>query len=132
MKLMLKGLSAITLSFGIATAFATPPTYLTTYNHADKDSRAFIDGTVPSPDILKPRKAPYTKLWNIVRLACQGHTTKDKKCKAVIKMDPNDKAIVVGTLTMNLDTGDITPISVSGNGYTIKVLGAGEVEITKD
>lgn len=129
MKFMLKSLSAITLCLSAATAFASP-VYLTTHNYTNEESNAFIAGT-PSP---YPTKANSTRqiYWNMVRIACYGHTT-NGKCSAVVKMATDTaEPIVLGTVSMELVSGDITPKVVSGNGYTLTVNGPGETSITKD
>lgn len=129
MNLMLKTLSAITLSLSTAVAFATPA-YLVTHNNTSEESNAYIAG-VPSPYPTKA-KATGKVLWNMVRIACYNHT-KDGKCSAVIKMATNtSNPIVLGTVSMELATGDITPKSLTSNGYTIAVNGPGETTITKN
>ena len=128
MKLMLKSLSAITLSLSVITAFASPD-YLVTHNNTNEESNAFIAGT-PSP---YPTSAHSTRkvYWNMVRLACYGHTT-DGKCSAVIKMATNSNPIVIGSVSMDLATGDINPKRLSANGYTLIVNGPGETTLSKD
>jgi hypothetical protein len=130
MKFMLKGLSAMALSFSVATAFAVP-THLVTHNNTNEESNAFIAGTIPSP---YPTGAHSTRkvYWNMVRLACYGHVV-DGRCPALIKMATNtSNPIVIGTVSMNLESGDITPKKLSSNGYTLTVNGPGESTISKD
>lgn len=129
MNSMLKSITAIALGLSSATALAIP-NYLTTHNLTTSESNAFIDGTIPSP---YPTVANSTRdvYWNLVRLACYGHTT-NGRCSALIKMDTNKAtAISVGTLSMNIESGDISPKQITNNGYTITVNGPGEVTITK-
>jgi len=129
MKLMLKSLSAITLSLSAVVAFASPVN-LTTHNLTNEESNAFIAGA-PSP-YPTPAHSKRQVLWNLVRIACHGHTT-GNKCSAVVKMATNTaNPIVVGTLSMDLVTGDISPKEISAKGYTITVNGLGETTITKD
>ena len=65
-------------------------------------------------------------------MACFGHTV-NGTCSAVVKMSTNTaNPVTVGTVTMNLDTGDITPKQLSANGYTIIVNGPGETTISAD
>jgi hypothetical protein len=67
-----------------------------------------------------------------VRIACFGHTV-DGKCAALIKMATNtDSPITVGTVMMDISTGDISPKQVSGNGFTIIVNGPAETTVSKD
>ena len=130
MKLMLRSLSAITLSLSSIVVFAIPPAHLITHNKTEHESNAYIENA-PSP---YPTRAGKTNkvLWNLVRMACYGHT-KGNKCSAVIKMASNTKhPIVLGTVTMDLDSGDITPKILSANGYTATVTSLGTTVITKD
>ncbi|MFT4059569.1 MAG: hypothetical protein QM652_08485 [Legionella sp.] len=128
MNLLIKSISAIALSLSVVTAFAAP-VYLTTHNNTNQESNAFIAG-VPS---IYPTPANNTKqvYWNLVKIACHGHTN-GKNCPAVIKMATNTaNPIEVGTVTMNLDSGDISPKTISKNGYTLIVNGPGEATIIK-
>ena len=43
-----------------------------------------------------------------------------------------DTPIKIGTLAMDVDTGDITPKQLSANGYTITVNGPGETTLSTD
>jgi hypothetical protein len=129
MNLLFKSLSAITLSLSAVTTFATPA-FLTTYNNTNEESNAYVAGA-PSiyPTAAHSKREVY---WNLVKLACYGHTT-GKNCPAVVKMATNTaNPIEIGTLSMNLDTGDITPKQISNNGYTITVTGLAETTITKN
>lgn len=130
MKLMLKCSSAIALCLAAATALAAPA-YLTTHNNTDVESNAYVAGTIPSP---YPTSAHSTRqvYWTMVRMACYGHTT-NGVCAASIKMATNtNNPIELGTLFMDLESGDITPKSLSKNGYTMTVTGPGEASINKD
>ncbi|KTD67316.1 MULTISPECIES: hypothetical protein [Legionella] len=128
MNLIFKGFSAIALSLSAVTAFASPA-YLITHNKTPEESNAYIAG-VPSayPTAGNSTQKVY---WNLVKLACYGHTT-GKECSAIIKMATNtSNPIEVGEVKMNLDTGDISPKFLSKNGYTLTVNGAGEATIEK-
>lgn len=130
MNFMLKSISAIAFCLSTATAIATPD-YLTTHNNTNEESNAYVAGSIPS---VYPTKAHTTNqvYWNLVRMACYGHTTNDK-CPALIKMATNTShPIEIGTVTMNLKTGEITPKQISANGYTMFVNGPGEATINKD
>ncbi len=130
MKLMLKSLSAIALNLVAATALAGPA-FLTTHNNTDEESNAYVAGTIPSP-YSTPAHTTRQVYWNMVRLACYGHTT-NGKCSALIKVATNtDNPIDIGTVTMDLDTGDITPKQLSSNGYSIVINGPGEATINKN
>lgn len=126
----IKNLCAITLGLGVTAAFASPA-YLITHNKTNEESNAYIDGTIASP---YPTAANSTRqiYWNLVRMACYGHST-GNKCSAVIKMASNTtNPITLGTVTMDLVSGDITPKTLTSNGYTITVVGLAETTITKN
>jgi hypothetical protein len=129
MNLLFKSISAIALSLSAVTSFAAPA-YLITHNNTSEESNAFIAG---APSIY-PTPANSTKqvYWNLVKIACYGHTS-GKTCPAVIKMATNTaNPIELGTVSMNLDTGDISPKVFSSNGYTFIVNGPGEATIVKN
>ncbi|KTD03388.1 hypothetical protein OQJ19_00845 [Fluoribacter gormanii] len=128
MNLIFKGISAVALSISALTAFASP-TYLITHNNTPEESNAYIAG-VPSA-YPTPANSTQKVYWNLVKLACYGHTT-GKQCSAVIKMATNtSNPIEVGEVRMDLDTGDITPKFLSKNGYNLTINGPGEATITK-
>ena len=130
MKLMLKSLSAIALNLVAATALAAPA-YLRTHNNTNEESNAFVAGTIPSP-YSTPAHSTRQVYWNMVRMACYGHTT-NGKCTALIKVATNTaNPIDIGTVTMDLDTGDITPKQISNQGHSIIINGPGEATINKD
>jgi hypothetical protein len=129
MNLFAKSLSAVALSLSAITSFAAPA-YLITHNNTSEESNAFVAG---APSIYPT--APYSTrkvYWNLVKLACHGHTT-NGRCPAVIKMATNtSNPIVVGTVEMEVSTGEIYPKQITGNGYTVTVNGPGESTISKN
>jgi hypothetical protein len=130
MKLLQRTLAAITLTLSATTVLAKPE-YLITHNNTNEESNAFIAGSIPSPH---PTAAHSTRkvYWNLVRLACYGHTT-DGKCSALIRMATNTpNPIDIGYVHMDLVSGDITPKQFSAQGYTFTVNGLGEATIDKD
>ncbi|MFI4919025.1 MAG: hypothetical protein ACHP65_05665 [Legionellales bacterium] len=130
MKLLLKSVTAIVLSLSTLTALAAP-TYLTTHNNTGVESNAFIAGS-PSP-YPTPANATRQVYWNLVRLACWGHTTADGQCSAMIKMATNTaNPIEIGTVYLTVATGEINPKQLSNNGYTFVVNNIGETTITKN
>ena len=131
MKFNLKSLTAVAVAFCSISAFAAQPVYLTTHNNTDVESNAFVDGNIPSP---YPTAANSTRkiAWNMVRIACFGHTS-NGKCSAMVKMATNTpNPVNLGFVSMELDSGDISPKVMSANGYTLTVNGPGEVTLTKD
>lgn len=130
MNLVLKSLSALTLSLTAAATFAFPAN-LVTHNESDLESNAFIAGYIPSP---YPTAAYSTRdvSWNMVRIACYGHTT-NGQCQALIKLGTNtEQPIELGYLTLNLSTGEINPKQISNGGYTLTVNGLAETTISKN
>ncbi|MDR3502044.1 MAG: hypothetical protein P4L79_05615 [Legionella sp.] len=129
MNLIAKSLSAVALSLSAITSFAAPA-YLITHNNTNEESNAFVAG---APSIYPTAPHSTRKVyWNLVKLACHGHTT-NGKCPAVIKMATNTaNPIVVGTVEMELSTGEINPKQIVGNGYTLTVTGPGEASISKN
>lgn len=132
MKQFIKTMLVMTLGL-TSTALIASPRQLITHNLTDVESNAFIAGTIPSQH---PTKAfsDSKVVWTEVRMACFGHTV-NGKCSALIKMStgPNDgEPIDLGTVTLDLNTGLITPSTISANGYTLTVNGPGETTLTKN
>jgi len=121
-------LVAVSLSLWVAYAIAAPPKQLITHNNTDVESNAYIAGTIPSQNPTKPH-SDNKVLWTAVRMACFGHLD-NKKCLAVIKMATNTATPVdIGTVSVDVDTGEITPKFLSANGYTMTVNGPGETTL---
>ncbi|ARB91724.1 hypothetical protein [Legionella longbeachae] len=128
MNLIFKGFSAVLLSLGAATTFAAPE-YLTTHNNTSEESNAYIAGA-PS---LYPTPANTTKkvFWNLVKMACYGHTT-NGKCSASIKMATNTPdPIDIADVTLDLNSGTITVVKQKNYNYTFTINGPGEATIDK-
>lgn len=120
------------LSCFIGNVHATAPMYMVTHNQTDVQSNAYIDGTIPSPYPTQP-KSDKKVLWTMVRFACIGHTDSNNTCKALVKIATNtDHPIDLGTMSMDLESGDITPKHLAAQGYNLTVNGPGEVTLTKD
>ncbi len=130
MSYLLKNLSAVALSLFAATAFAVPKE-LITHNNTNVESKAFINNSVPPQH---PAAAGQTSKipWVSVRMACFPYAV-NNICSAVVKMETNtNHPVDLGTLYLNLTTGDITPKSLSANGYTLTVIGPAETTLSKD
>ncbi len=125
-----KLLVAATLSAGASVALASPAV-LITHNTTNLESNAFIAGTIPSTHPTKANSDNKVS-WVTVRMACFKHTV-DNKCSALIKMATNTPyPLVIGTVMLDLNTGDITPKELHGNGYTLIVNGPAETTILAD
>ena len=114
--------------------FAAPPRQLITHNRTDVESNAYIAGTSPS---RYPTKAHNDSkvIWTEVRMACFGHIV-NGTCSALIRMatGPEDggQPIDLGYVSLDMNTGMITPSHISAHGYSLTVNGPGETTLTKD
>ncbi|WP_028387797.1 hypothetical protein [Legionella fairfieldensis] len=120
----------ITLLIISAPVVAASPSRLVTHNTTNVRSNTYFAGYIPSS---APAQAHDDGLldWPFVKMACYGHTSATK-CPAVIKVaidTPNP--VDLGKVTIDIETGDITPKSLSLNGYTLVVNGPGEMTLTK-
>jgi hypothetical protein len=123
-----RGLVGVIFSLWFSAVIAAPPKQLITHNNTYVESNAYIAGTIPSQNPTKPH-SDNKVLWTVVRMACFGHL-ENKKCSAVIKMATNTATPVdIGTVSVNVDTGEITPKFLSANGYTMTVNGPGETTL---
>jgi hypothetical protein len=115
----------------ISSALAGAPRQLITHNYTHVESNAFIDGVIASQHPTKAQ-SDNRVFWASVKLACFGHAV-DNTCKALIKMKTDTtKPIDLGWVYVNLLTGDITPNSLSKNGYRLEVNGPGETSLYED
>ncbi len=125
--------SVVLSSVCVGAVFAAPPKVMITHNTTDVESNAYIAGTIPS----KHPTAAHSDnrvAWAEVRLACFGHVNAGK-CDALVKVatGPSDGgAIDIGVVSVDLNTGMITPGVLSANGYSLIVNGPGEVTLVKD
>lgn len=111
-----------------ALSAAAAPKQLITHNTTDAESNAFVAGSIPSQHPTRAHSDGRV-YWTAVKMACFGHTV-DGKCDAVIKMATNTSSpITLGTVTLDLNTGNITPSQLSSNGYTMIVNGPGETTL---
>ena len=119
---------ATTALFLTTAAFAASPTFLITHNETNEESNAFI-AELPSPHPTKANSVNKVE-WNLVRFACWWHTVNDK-CTAEVKMATDTShPISIGMVTLDLNTGLITPNHLSANGYSLTVNGLGDTTIT--
>lgn len=129
---MKKSKVASTLALALTTglALAVPPKVLITHNLTDEESNAYVAGTIPSQHPTKAH-SDNRVMWASVRMACFGHVV-GGRCAALIKMATNTpKPISVGTVTIDLNTGDIQPKFIQANGYEMTVNGPAETTLRK-
>lgn len=126
--------AAIAVTFGLATSVAgAAGMALITHNKTDMISKAMIDGSIPSTHPALPQKD--TKIsWAEVRLVCGPRLDAAGLCHALVKMisPSNGSEFDLGWVYMNIDNGDITPKTLTANGYTLTVNGPAETTITKN
>ncbi len=121
---------ALALSLTCALAHAAPK-QLITHNTTDFESNAFVAGTIPS-QYPTAAHSDGRVFWGAVKMACFGHLV-NSTCPALIRVGTNTpNPVDVGMVYLNLDTGEITPSSIQGNGYTLLVNGPGETTLLKD
>lgn len=128
---LLKSLTIAALGLITATAIAAPPKQLITHNSTDVESNAFIAGSIPSQHPTKAH-SDNKVIWAVVKMACFGHIV-NGKCSALIRMATNTaNPVDIGEVSMDLISGDITPKTMSANGYTLTVNGPGETTLSKN
>ena len=133
MKFLSKPYAIFLLILSSSSSFASPK-QLITHNHTNLESNAYVAGTIPS---RYPSHANSDNRinWVEVRMACFGHIT-NGKCPALIRLGtgPNDGGtpMDLGFVTMDLNSGAITPNVIHAYGYTFTVNAPGETTIEKD
>ena len=121
----------IALSLVAATALAVPPKLLITYNRTNYESNAFIAGVIASRHPTKAKTKGEVP-WISVKMACFGHTV-NNKCSALIKMATDTaNPIDIGTLILDINTGEITPKQINNNGFTMTVTDLGVTTIIEN
>lgn len=122
--------AALALSLVSGLAFAAPPRLLITHNNTDFESNAFVAGTIPSQHPTKAHSEGRV-IWASVRMACFGHVV-GGRCPALIKVGTDTaNPVDLGSVTINLSTGDIQPKELHANGYSFIVNGPAEASIIK-
>lgn len=130
MNKVLNILATAVISLSTTGALASPK-FLITHNKTNVDSNAYVAGTIASQHPTKANRDGKVS-WIEVRMACFGHDA-GGKCSALIKMATNTpNPVNLGMVSVDLNSGDITPKVVHGNGYTLTVNGPGETTLTKD
>ena len=114
-----------------ASTVLAAPAVLITHNNTPYESNAYTLGVIPSKHPT-PAYGRGEVPWSIVAWICAS-SGQPHICKALIKMETNTSHPVdLGWVTLNLDTGEITPKSLSQNGYTLVVNGPGETTLSKN
>jgi hypothetical protein len=118
----------LTSAMGVSAAV---PRYLITHNTTDFESNAFVAGTIAS-QYPTAAHANGKVFWGAAKMACFGHIV-NSICPALIRIGTDTpNPLDIGMLYLNLDTGEITPASVQGNGYSALVNGPGEITLLKN
>ncbi len=107
------------------------PSYYTTHNRSSSETQLSVSETRSYS--FKTAAKSSTKIeWWLLQLACYGQT-RPHQCKAVIQAETNSAHPVrIGMLTIDMKSGELFPKYNSNNGYTMSVIGAGEVHIYKN
>lgn len=127
----MKMIMGLTLGLVAQTSALASPKQLITHNLTDYESNAFVAGLVPSPHPTKPHSDGKVS-WTAVRMSCFGHII-DDKCTAIIKVaTETDNPIEIGTVELNVETGEITPKEMHSNGYKVIVNGIAESTVSVD
>lgn len=114
-----------------ATEVLASPQKLVTHNLTNVESNAFVAGTISSRYPTRPHSDGKVS-WTEVKMACFGHIM-NGKCDALVKMETNTPhPINLGWVKLDLESGDITPKSLTANGYTLLVNGPGETTLIKN
>lgn len=103
---------------------ADPPEQFIIHNHTHERVNTKVWGTTYG----FPANADSDKRvnWNAVKFLC----SQKSPCEADIVINPRTAdEIFVGHGQLSLDTGEITPAFIQGNGYNISVTGVGEITI---
>jgi hypothetical protein len=130
MNQLFKQLTTTALVFTVTTSLASPA-YLITHNRTRVESNAYVAGK-PSPHPT-PATLDGKVSWLAVRMTCFHHTDNNNQCQAVVKMATNTvNPIELGVVSLNVETGDITPKYLSANGYTLIVNGPGETTLIEN
>lgn len=123
-KLVLCG-SLLALS---GTALASP-SYMVTENKTSASVSANIGGQ-ESRDPVKPGETK-NRPWFLVKAMCK-IAGQSSSCSADIVANKNGDKSKLGTMTMNLDSGEISPKQLNNGRYTLNVVGNAHVIITEN
>ncbi len=120
--------STLALVLGSSLAFAVPPKLLITHNQTNYETNAFVAGKIPSQHPTKANSEGRV-IWASVRMACFGHV-KGGRCPALVKIGTDtDHPLELGTVTIDLNTGDIQPKELHASGFSMIVNGPAETTI---
>ena len=126
---ILKTLSIVALT-SISFAAMAAPRQLITHNTTDYESNAFVASSIPSQHPTRAHSEGRV-FWTAVKLACFGHI-ENGKCSALIMMATNTaNPIPLGVVSMDMNSGEISPSVISANGFTLTVNGPGETTLSQ-
>lgn len=130
MKLLTRNTCIVLLSFISNLAFAEP-NYYVTHNSTNVGTTISILEARPYSFYTAPHSSSKVEWW-MLQTGCNYYLM-NSKCKVIIKTETNfPNPVDVGILTMDMRTGELSPKYISTNGYTISVIGAGEIHIYKN
>ena len=141
MNVIFKGIASTVFCLGLSTSFAlggfisAAPKALITRNTTEVESNAYVNvqgDTGLNPSVYPTHKNSVGSVaWYVVRGACNLYKV-GNACKAEIRMATDtDHPISLGVVTLDLETGDITPKQLSKDGYTLTVNGLADCTLSK-
>lgn len=131
MRLINRNLMGVFLCLISQSVLAQLPKQLTIHNTTDAQLNTFFAGVVPSPFPCPARNDSHI-LWSSIRMACFGHTV-NSQCPTLIKIGTDTAMpLPIGTIQLDLNSGNIIPAQVSANGYTLTVNSPGDITISKN
>ncbi len=126
LKKILLGSTLIALT---SSAFASPAN-LTTVNNSNHGKVYAKIGFYTSPEPVLPHQTR-SRDWRSVQGLC-GINGMPDKCSAeiIVKNDNNRREESLGTMTMDVKTGEITPGNLSSAHYNLVVTGTAHVTVS--
>ena len=129
MKLLKKILLGSTLFAITSTVFAAP-TDLTTTNNTNHGMVFAKIGAYKSPEPV-PAHQERKREWNNVKFLCTiQRVSTNCTAEILVEHDVSGQVESLGNMTINLDTGVLTPASLSSAHYNMNVVGNAHVEVT--
>ena len=107
------------------------PMYYVTHNRTDFETKTLIASD--NPIFFSTPEHSSSKIdWWMLQHRCEtllmNHT-----CKVLLKAETNSNhPVELGVLTIDLKYGEIYPKYLSANGYSVSVIGIGEIHIYKN
>lgn len=125
-KKLVLGSAMVALTAGSAWA---APSQMVTVNKTAASIFANIAG-YQSPDPVKPGETK-KRAWLLVKGLCATAGQTGKCTADIVAQDSSNNTTTLGQMTMDLESGDITPKKLAAGKYTLTVTGVAQVLITQ-